>query len=323
MTTPNELASIEKMARDRAALLKNAFVMFPRMEHAYNEIRNLHQLGVPGPRAECIVLSGPSGSGKSHVLNFYRNEHPSERVPIRDADDPTKSGTRLRDEIVFVEAPSPASRRALIDKIQAAMQPEPLPVRLTLGERRERLIEMLRKADTKLLIIDEFQHLIDRRSKRVVLEASDLIKSLLNAAVCPIVLSGTPEILRILREDTQLKSRVYSLPALDPFDWEDPSERNQFIAYLTEAEDCLGFEEPSGLAALDCARRIHMVSGGLLGETSRLLTSASEIATRATLSCITNECLAQAVDRAWLMEKGKTANPFRSAKVPSRQVEYR
>lgn len=323
MTPIEHAEAIEHKSRERAAALKNAFLMFPRVEHAYTEIRNLHRMGVPGPRAECIVLYGQSGAGKSHILKFYLGEHPTRKVPITDGKDPTKSGTRLQDEVVMVEAPSPASRRALIDRIQRAMQPEPLPIRLTLGERRERLVEMLQKAGTRLLIIDEFQHLIDHRSKRVILEASDLVKSLLNAAVCPIVLSGTPEILKILEADSQLRSRVYSIPSITPFDWDDPSDQEQFLGYLLEAEACLKFERTSGLSEPDCARRIHMVSGGLIGETQRLVSAAAEIATRADLPCISNECLALAVDRAWLQHKGKQGNPFRQVTVPARQVEYR
>jgi|GEM_PF-6432263 len=319
----DDIEDVESKVRERVRKIREAVLLFPRVAHAVSEIRNLHNMGVTSHRSECIVLYGQSGAGKTHLLNFYRSEYPHRRVRIEDPSEPATSGTRIQDDVIFVETPSPATRKGLIDRIQAAMEPEPLPIRLTLVERRERLITMLRNSGISLLIVDEFQHLIDRRSRRVVQEASDLIKSLLNAAICPIVLSGTPEILEILREDSQLKSRVYSNPSLSPFEWDYLDDREQFFAYLTEIEESLNFEEASNLAEPHCAQRIHFASRGLIGETARLLSKSADIATRAGLSRISIDCLAQAFDYAWILSDAVPKNPFREAKLPTRQIDYR
>jgi hypothetical protein len=243
-------------------------------------------------------------------------------APIKGDGDPARRGSFLKCEVAFAETPSPASRRALIDRIQECLEPEPLPIKMTLGQRRERLIKMMQKAEVKLLIIDEFQHLFDRRSQRIVQEAADLIKSLLNAAVCPIILSGTPDILKVLQEASQLKTRMYSSPKLSPFDWDDPDEQLLFCSYLVEVEKKLNFDEASNLADLDCARRIHYASNGLVGEVARLLIKAADTATRAGLSRITNDCLAAAVDYAWILDNSMPVNPFRAKNLPTRQIDF-
>lgn len=313
---------IEQKIRERAQAIRGTVLFFPRVRHALQEIQTLHKRGVVGHRAECLVLYGPSGSGKTQLLQLYREQF-KPHVVVRNSDgDPAHHGSFMKSQVVFTETPSPASRRALIDRIQASMEPEPLPIKMTLGQRRERLIKMMEKAEVELLIIDEFQHLFDQRSQRIVQEAADLIKSLLNAATCPIVLSGTPDILKVLQEASQLKTRMYSSPALSAFDWDDPNEQLLFCSYLVEVEKKLAFEEDSNLADPDCAKRIHYASRGLVGEVARLLIKAADIATRAGLLHITNDCLAAAVDYAWILDNSVPVNPFRARNLPTRQIEY-
>lgn len=313
---------IDQKIRQCAQAVRGTVLLFPQVDHALKEIDVLHKRGVVGQRAECLVLHGVSGSGKTQLLQLYRQRFAPYIAQIVEDDDPARHESFLKSEVVFVETPSPASRTALIDRIQASLEPDPLWIKMTLGQRRERLIKMLQKAGVQLLIIDEFQHLFDRRSQRVVQEAADLIKSLLNAAVCPIVLAGTPDILKVLQEASQLKTRMYASPKLSPFSWDDPYDQNLFCSYLVEVERKLAFDEDSNLADLDCAKRIHYASRGLVGEVARLLIKAADTAIRAGLPRITNECLAAAVDYAWILDDNMPVNPFRAKSLPARQIEY-
>ncbi|WP_339828935.1 TniB family NTP-binding protein [uncultured Parvibaculum sp.] len=318
----NDSVQIEQLTRKRAQAIREAVMLFPKVDHALKEINMLHKRGVVGERADCLVLYGESGAGKTQALQLYRQNFAPHIAQMAGNGDPAHRGSFLKSEVVFVETPSPASRRALIDRIQASLEPEPLSVKMTLGQRRERLIKMLEKAGVELLIIDEFQHLFDRKSQQIVQDAADLIKSLLNAAVCPIVLAGTPDILKVLQEATQLKNRMYSSPKLSTFNWDDPNEQHLFCSYLAEVEKKLAFDEDSNLADLDCAKRIHYASRGLIGEVARLLVKASDVATRAGLPRITNECLAAAIDYAWILDNSMPVNPFRQKTLPTRQIDY-
>lgn len=308
--------------RERARKIRQTVLLFPQVDHVLKEIQAVHRKGVVGHRAECVVLHGPSGAGKTQILRLYCDQHPPQVVETEGPDGDTDRVSFRKNSVLLVETPSPASRSALIDRIQASLESEQLPLKTTLGQRRERLIKMVRKAKVELLIIDEFQHLFDKRSQRVVQEAADLVKSLLNAAVCPIVLAGTPDVLKILQEATQLKTRMYSCPGLAPFNWENPAEQHLFCSYLAEIERALQFSKDSNLADPDRARRIHYISRGLIGEVARLLAKASDIATDADMPCITNDCLAMAVDQAWLLDESIPVNPFRTKHLPSRQVDH-
>lgn len=115
---------------------------------------------------------------------------------------------------------------------------------------------------------------------------------------------------------------MYSCPGLAPFNWENPAEQHLFYSYLAEIERALQFSKDSNLADPDRARRIHYISRGLIGEVARLLIKASDIATDADMPCITNDCLAMAVDQAWLLDESIPVNPFRTKLLPSRQVDY-
>ncbi|MEG3807015.1 TniB family NTP-binding protein, partial [Aerococcus mictus] len=164
----HESTTLEILARKRAETVRQTVLLFPQVQHALEEIRAVHQKGVIGTRAECVVISGPSGAGKSQLLRVYCNEHAPRVAQLNIAGDPARQATFTQREVLFVETPSPPSRAALIDRIQAGLESDLLPVRLSLTEKRERLVKMLEKAGVELLIIDEFQHLFDRRSRRVV-----------------------------------------------------------------------------------------------------------------------------------------------------------
>ena len=317
-TTESE--EISELLSFRARTLREPTVLFPAVSNLLDRIENLIHRGVVGTRAECFPVVGPSGVGKSHALRYLESRYQKQMVKRPSTIDRDNYGLMLTNEILYVETPSPASRGALIDVMLAALEPYPIPIRQTLAEQRGRLSSLLRRANVRLIIIDEFQHLIGTKKKTIVAEVADFVKSLLNEKICPIVLAGTEGVLRVMEETNQLQTRMYSKEVLRPFSWERPDEQDIFRNYLVEMEDHLKFEKKSNLGDVARAYRIFFATRGLIGETARLLDRASEIATRAGLSSITDNCFAVAIDQAWILDDKVPCNPFRVKKLPASRL---
>lgn len=300
----------------RARVLREPTVLFPAVSSLLERIENLVDRGVVGTRAECFPVVGPSGVGKSHALRYIESRYQNGEVKRSSTVNKDNFGLMRTAEVLFVETPSPASRKGLIDAMLAALDPQTISTRMTLAEQRSRLAAYLKKANVRLIIIDEFQHLIHAKNQKIVSEVADLVKSLLNEKICPIVLAGTEGVLTIMEETNQLRTRMYSREVLRPFSWHKPEEQEVFRQYLFEMENALEFEEPSDLGEERRAYKIYFATRGLVGETARLLDRAAEIATRAGLSSITDECLAIAIDRAWILDDKIPCNPFRVEKLP-------
>ena len=66
------------------------------------------------------------------------------------------------------------------------------PDRGSIEEKRIKLLELLRRCKTRLIILDEFQHLVERGTRPRIEAVADAIKTLINQSGIPIILVGHP-----------------------------------------------------------------------------------------------------------------------------------
>lgn len=155
-------------------------------------------------RPECLRVVAPTGMAKSTILEQFVSLHPS---VTGEADNITKY------PVLKIELPNDASLGALYETIMAALgTPDP---KLLLRKTGPYILNLLRRVQLRLLIIDEFQrlHWLPESKARLIAETA---KWLANALRIPVVLAGTNQMDRIFDTDAQLGDRfkLYEIPPL-------------------------------------------------------------------------------------------------------------
>lgn len=269
------------------------------------ELEYLHKAGVQHGGAGCMLVIGPSGSGKTTTLHRYESGYP-----------PVKEKERDRLPILLVEAPPRATPKGLAEVMLGALG-DTAPSKGTLQSMTRRVEVLLRGRGVELVMLDEFQHLIDRQKRdQVAYDAADWIKGLLNKAICPIVLSGTQPALQVIEANEQLHRRCNAIIQLDALPFGTSDERRFFRSILKAFDHGLPFDEPSGLEESDLAARIHAATDGLIGRVSHLLTTACRKALSEDLLCLDMQVLGDAWAASAIPSSGKV-NPFRTTSPPT------
>lgn len=128
--------------------------------------------------------------------------------------------------------------------------------------------------------MDEFQHFIDRDSKKVLQTISDWLKNLMDSTRKPIVLVGMPHSHNILDADgnEQLRRRFSMRVQLDSFNWVDAEDRGDFRKFLQIVDEKLPLNEPSNLSDTNMAYQIYLASEGVVSKVMKLIRRATVMA---------------------------------------------
>ncbi|TWB42579.1 TniB family NTP-binding protein [Nitrospirillum pindoramense] len=277
----------------------------PHLARIKQRIRDAIDIGCCGREAQSMMLLGPTGTGKSTLLKEIADEYP-----------PEQRDRYLYHPVLYVGIPPQSTLKALAIAILKALGD--VSSNRSMSEYTHIVIQMLTRAAPKLLILDEIQHIVSAGNKRANAYASgDLIKSILNAAVCPIILGGQPEGAELIRANPQSLRRNRWAEYLEPFDWLKQEDRDTYQSFLYMYEERMGLSAPSNLFHDDMAFRLWIASNGAIGETTKWLQMAAEIALveqESSLPCISKELLAEAFDRGRLGANRQEPNPFLSDK---------
>ena len=241
--------------------------------------------------------------GKSAVVERYKQMHPEHM-----------DGRQLVRPVLVVRLKASARLTSLVSATLRALG-DPRPDHGTPEARMDRMLKMLERQRVEILIYDEFQHLINSDTDKIAYDAGDAVKSICDAKVCKVVLSGVTHAERVIHTNTQLPGRTRSPVYMRPLDWRDPAERLAFQIFLNEIEKALALPSPSGLGSLGIAHRIHHFARGLYGYAHNLLREAlliryleGEVA-----PCLNTDLLTRAVDDLLLREPVTRINAFRTA----------
>ncbi len=132
--------------------------------------------------ASCLLLTGESGSGKSELAKFYVKNNPIVELEER---------TYL--PVLHYELRSVSTREEFLRSLLVAIgDPQRGLGARNKGELYERLVTLIETTAIELLILDEVQVIIERRSEKVVTGIADLFKDLIEDTEIPIVFMGMP-----------------------------------------------------------------------------------------------------------------------------------
>lgn len=210
-------------------------------------------------------VSGESRTGKTRLMEEFAAEHPSYRTELG-----------LIVPVLRVEVPPKPTVRGLTSEMLAAFG-DPSAEKGTEQDKTRRLVVLIKQCQTKVLIIDEIQHFVDKTAKfKIIHHLTDWLKNLLNKSNIIIVITGLPYAQAVLSQNEQLRGRFTRSMYLPRFDWKDDVLRGEFLGLLDGFAELLqdNFSLPD-IGNEDVAYRFYLSTGGLTGYVFNILRQAA------------------------------------------------
>jgi len=249
----------------------------------------------------CIAVIGESRTGKSRAIEDCYSRNMSAR-----------SADGLEVPILRVKTPSKPTVKSLAELMLRAMS-DPLFDKGTENAKTTRLHTLMRNCQTKMVMIDEFQHFVDKGSHKVMHHVADWLKVLVDDAQVALVVAGLPSCQAVLEQNEQLSGRFMSPVRMPRFDWSNDPHREQFLDILGAFHESIGchFDMPA-LDGPDLSFRCFCATGGLMGYLTKLLRQAVWDAIDRGSKTIDLAALAHAQQQAVWSKDGPCgiANPF-------------
>ncbi|MDY1550146.1 TniB family NTP-binding protein [Luteibacter sahnii] len=216
----------------------------------------------------CKIIVGETRTGKSAVVIDV----------VRACELDSESGGQ-RQSIVYAIAPPKGTVKALLEQLLRALG-DPHWARGTESNMTQRLLTMLRSVGCRMIIIDEFQHLGENGSGKLLYRTADWLKNLVEGKEWALVAIGLPEAVSIIHANRQLVTRFDPPLVMPLFDWNDDYSRRQFKAVLRSfAVELAPFELPD-LGERDTALRLYLATSGRIGLFVKLMDRAVKNAIR-------------------------------------------
>lgn len=289
----------ESRVEDVVMAFRTNLVQHLGFERALKEIARCHRMGrFRFDEPNCLLITGESGCGKSTLRNQYAKNYP--RVEMED---------RTAIPVLHLELPSQPTVKNVAERILIELG-DPFAEKGSAEGKTARIVRLLKECRVELVILDEFQHFVDRSSEKVEYKVADWLKSVINASKVPFVLMGLPRCKRILDVNEQLRRRFLPRIELNRFRISRKDERKQFVGVLKSLEKAMPLDTPTALTDKEIVPRIYFATHGVIDHTMKLVGESLSIVLSERRSTIDQEVLRQAFERVIWAEAGDQTNPF-------------
>jgi len=285
---------------ERQHMVENLFVVYPRIRAILNKIAYCHQHAKIAAEPDGMLLEGVAGTGKTTLGRYYSRAHPREV---------TEDGRVVR--ILTTKVEVPASPKSLVSALLADLG-DPLSDKGSTVSQTIRLRKLMKDCGTELVVLDEFQHFIDRDSKKVLKTISDWLKNLMDSTRTPVILMGMPYSHTILDAEgnEQLQRRFSTRISLEPFNWENHGDRQDFRKFLGTVDKNLPLNEWSNLSDLSTAFRFNLASDGVISRVMKVVRRAASIALELSKERLDLDVLSIAYEECLAANAPQKENPF-------------
>lgn len=298
-------ASKEEIKR-RVEHVKKIIVHHPNYGELLQELEMMLFLSEGSVSPEGLYIYGPSGVGKSTLTEEFTDRYPREYVK-------TEEGEYTHIPVLHVRVPPKATPKMLASKILEVMG-DPIHNKGTLIDVTSRVHHFVHKLGIRMIILDEFQHLIDADTEHVLTTASNWVKTFTEEIKIAIVLCGMPESVSVFLSNPQLDRRYCNKVMLEPFKYGTPEEILTFRTFLQKIDMDLPFHSRSNIADPHLADKIYYISRGIPFYVMKLMEKATYFAALLGADKITDAHMAQALPKLKQVARPYVINPFKNDK---------
>ncbi len=278
-----------------------ALVRYARFNELHEDIRLCQEMSLIAGEPQCMVLEGLTGAGKSTLVKSYAEMF---------ARYETESGTRA--PIFYLETPAPVTVKGMAARMLEALG-DPAAHRGPLWSMNSRLIQYIKRCEVQLVVLDDFHHLIDKETNRVLETVSDWLKVLIKETNVPFLVVGIEgRVEQILQANPQL-SRLFAVrERLEPFQWNPTDEITiqVFASFIKYAEMGVGVPLSDELPRAELLHRLHYATAGVVGNVMNLIRFAALLAKKQGSETLTLAILSQAFIKRLHKHMAKKTDPF-------------
>lgn len=241
-------------------LVESTLVPHTAFDHADRSLEQCFRFAMTSAEPICISVIGESRTGKSRLLEACAARHPRHR---------NQDGLLV--PILKVSTPSKPTVKSLAEDMLYAIG-DPLYAAGTENAKTARLKVLLRETGTRMIMIDEFQHFVDKGSSKVIYHVADWLKILVDDSRVALVVAGLESSLAVLEQNEQFDGRFLAPIHMPRFDWRNDEHRSEFLGILGAFNESLSeyFDLPD-LSNSDLSFRLYCGTGGLIGYLTKFL----------------------------------------------------
>jgi hypothetical protein len=292
---------MDNETRSVLARANSALIRYPRFKALHRDIRECREMSQLTNEPQCMSLEGVTGAGKSTLVRDYVTLFPR----IEETD-----GTRV--PVFYAETPSPVTVKGMAATMLAHLG-DPAAHRGTLWSMNFRLIRLMIACQVELIILDDFHHLIDKKTNRILEQVSDWLKVLIKESDIPFLVVGIAGQVECILESNAQLSRLFAVrETLKPFrcDPADETSIQEFARFVHYAEQSIAAPLPETLPRLELLYRLHYATDGVVGNLMNLLRYAALLSRRRQKTEVDLEALAAAFDKRLAKHLKGRPNPF-------------
>lgn len=302
MTTPLDVLKQFRTAGEAHAFegfsLRKHLFPHHRFATAMSRIAEHHHYSRANGVSTGLMVVGPSGVGKSTLMEHYQDRFPRH----------SEAG-RTRIPVLTVATPAGPTVKNLAQAILVALG-DPAAHRGSAEEKTQRIHLFLGGCQVELLVLDDFQHFFYAQTLKDFRHISDWLKGLMDATRVALVLAGLPECENVVRANPQLWRRFSSRVSYSAFELEEPEDFGEFRAVLRGFQERLPLPVAIPLHEANLARRFWFGSDGRLDFVRKVLEGAVSIAGAQGFDCLDLPLYARAFRETVWADVTERLNPF-------------
>ena len=284
------------LAKAHAALIR-----YPRFNELHADIQRCRALSDLAGEPQCMILEGMTGTGKSTLVRTYANLFTRYD---------TASGTKI--PVLYLETPSPVTVKGMAARMLEVLG-DPAAHKGALWSMNSRLTHFIQACEVQIVILDDFHHLIDKETNRVLETVSDWLKVLIKETNVPFLVIGIEGKVDLILQANRQLSRLFAVrETLEPFQWDPANEETlkTFAAFIHCVEQGIGMGLSTELPQVEILYRLHYATDGVVGNVMNLLRFAMLMAQTQGAEVLTLALLSQTFDKRLRKHMAGKVNPF-------------
>ena len=300
------------------------FVRHPTFKSVESEIHEIIKLGRADVEADCVLVTSPSGTGKTTLFRRLKRVYDPE-------------GRRVRRQVALPKSPTEVSAPH-VPVLFFECDTLPRPIAMVQGFLKElgdpnwdkgrfhdcchKLDDMLDACGTTTIVLDEVQRLVDQTGVITSQTILEELKRIHGRHGLSLVFLGLGRIKYILEEDAQLRDRwslELRLQGFQCFRYKvdgdtaskvvDEEQWRTWQSILRSLQEKTGLHSDKLLSSDDYAERIYLATAGVLRRLKTLLKRSLMLLAEQGQEEVNLDVLALAFDD---IGKSRGPNPFRA-----------